>query len=53
MLQLLRKPLLAGAVRYIIKSEYEPKQVTDLVKEIVTGYTRGEVPKGKTKARKG
>ena len=35
-----------GAVKYIIKSEYEPKQVTNMVKEIIAGYTRNEVPKG-------
>lgn len=33
-----------GAVKYIIKSEYEPKQVADMVKEIIAGYTRNEVP---------
>jgi CheY-like chemotaxis protein len=33
-----------GAVKYIVKSEYEPKQVTDMVKEILAGYTRNEVP---------
>ena len=33
-----------GAVKYIVKSEYEPKQVTDLVKEIIKGYTRDEIP---------
>lgn len=35
-----------GAVRYIVKSEYDPKQVSDIVKEILSGYTRNEVPKG-------
>jgi CheY-like chemotaxis protein len=35
-----------GAVKYIVKSEYEPKQVTDMVKEILAGYTRNEVPTG-------
>lgn len=34
-----------GAVKYIIKSEYEPKQVANMVKEILAGYTRNEVPK--------
>lgn len=34
-----------GAVKYIIKSEYEPKQVANMVKEILAGYTRDEVPK--------
>ena len=33
-----------GAVKYIVKSEYEPKQVADMVKEILAGYTRNEVP---------
>ena len=36
--------LAKGAVKYIIKSEYEPKQVTNMVKEILAGYTRNEVP---------
>lgn len=33
-----------GAVKYIVKSEYEPKQVTSMVKEILAGYTRNEIP---------
>ncbi len=33
-----------GAVKYNIKSEYEPKQVADMIKEILAGYTRDEVP---------
>jgi CheY-like chemotaxis protein len=33
-----------GAIKYIIKSQYEPKQVADMVKEILAGYTRNEVP---------
>ena len=33
-----------GAIKYIIKSEYEPKEVADMVKEILAGYTRDEVP---------
>ena len=33
-----------GAVKYIIKSEYDPKQVSDIVKEILAGYTRDEIP---------
>jgi len=34
-----------GAIKYLIKSEHEPKEVTDIVKEILAGYTRNEVPK--------
>ena len=37
--------LTKGAVKYIVKSEYEPKQVADMVKEILAGYTRNEVPR--------
>ena len=33
-----------GAVKYIIKSEHEPKEVADMVKQIIAGYTRNEVP---------
>ena len=33
-----------GAVKYIVKSEYEPKQVANMVKEVLSGYTRDEVP---------
>lgn len=36
--------LAKGAVKYIIKSEYEPKQVTNMVKEVLAGYTRNEIP---------
>jgi CheY-like chemotaxis protein len=36
--------LTKGAVKYIVKSEYEPKQISDMVKEIIAGYTRDEVP---------
>jgi len=38
------KALAMGAIKYIVKSEYEPKQVTNMVKEILAGYTRDEVP---------
>jgi len=36
--------LTKGAVKYIIKSEYEPKAVVNMVKEILAGYTRDAVP---------
>jgi len=36
--------LAKGAVKYIIKSEHEPKQVAEMVKEVLAGYTRNEVP---------
>ena len=36
--------LAKGAVKYIIKSENEPKTVVGMVKEILAGYTRDEVP---------
>jgi CheY-like chemotaxis protein len=34
-----------GAVKYIIKSEYEPKQIANMVKEILAASTRNEIPK--------
>ncbi|MDB5178609.1 MAG: phoP [Patescibacteria group bacterium] len=33
-----------GAVRYIIKSENRPKQVEEIVRGILDGYSRGDVP---------
>jgi len=33
-----------GAVKYIIKSEHDPKEVASLVKEVIAGYTRNEIP---------
>jgi CheY-like chemotaxis protein len=33
-----------GAVKYIIKSEYDPKQIADMVGEIIKGYTRNDIP---------
>lgn len=36
--------IIKGAVKYIVKSEYEPKQVVNIVKEILAGYTRDSVP---------
>lgn len=40
--------LMKGAVKYIVKSEYEPKQVVEMVKEILAGYTRDELPSAQT-----
>jgi len=37
--------LAKGAVRYIVKSEHDPKEVSDIIKEVLAGYTRGAVPK--------
>jgi CheY-like chemotaxis protein len=33
-----------GAVKYIVKSEHEPKDIVNMIKEILAGYTRNEVP---------
>jgi CheY-like chemotaxis protein len=33
-----------GAVRYIIKSETKPKQVEEIVRGILEGYTRDSIP---------
>lgn len=42
--------LATGAVKYIIKSDYTPKEVVDMVEGILAGYTRNELPT--TKAQK-
>lgn len=34
-----------GAVKYIIKGNYNPKQVVEMVKEIIQAYTRHDAPK--------
>jgi DNA-binding response OmpR family regulator len=36
-----------GAVRYIMKSDYNPKEVYEVVKGILAGYTRDEIPEVK------
>ncbi|HEY4694441.1 MAG TPA: response regulator [Candidatus Nanoarchaeia archaeon] len=36
--------LAKGAVKYIIKSEHEPKEIADMVKQILAGYTRDQIP---------
>jgi CheY-like chemotaxis protein len=42
------KALGFGAVLYLVKSEYEPKQVVEKVKEIISGYSRQEdIPEAK------
>lgn len=33
-----------GAVKYIIKSDQDPKQVATMVKEVLAGYTRDDLP---------
>jgi len=41
------KAMSLGAVKYIVKSEYEPKEVVAMVKEILAGYTREDIPESK------
>lgn len=36
--------LAKGAVKYIVKSEHEPQEITNMVKEIMTAYTRNDIP---------
>lgn len=46
------KALGLGAVLYLVKSQYDPKQVVDKVKEILAGYTRKEnIPEVKVKTK--
>lgn len=47
------KALGLGAVLYLVKSQYDPKEVVEKVKEIIAGYTRGEsVPEVKIAGKK-
>ena len=39
------KAISMGAVKFIVKSAYKPKQIVDEIKEILAGYTRDSVPK--------
>lgn len=41
------KALRLGAVKYIVKSKYKPGQVEELVKGVLAGYTREEIPETK------
>ena len=34
----------AGAVKYISKSDYKPKEVAEIVESILAGYSRNDVP---------
>ena len=36
--------LAKGAVKYIIKSEHDPKEEADMIQEIIAGYTRDAIP---------
>lgn len=38
------KAMMMGAVKYIVKSEHEPKEVVKMVKEIVLAHSRDDVP---------
>ncbi len=36
--------LMKGAIKYIVKSEHDPKQVVAMVKEIIAAHSRDDVP---------
>jgi CheY-like chemotaxis protein len=36
--------IMKGAVKYIVKSEHDPQETVAMVKEILAGYTRDEIP---------
>jgi CheY-like chemotaxis protein len=46
------KALELGAVKFIVKSENKPKEIVAQIKEIITGYTRHEIPKAAEKKKK-
>ena len=41
------KALSLGAVAYLVKSHYEPKEIVLKVKEIIAGYSKGSIPEVK------
>jgi len=46
------KALELGAVLYLVKSQYDPKEIVDKVKEILSGYTKkGDAPEVKVKTK--
>ena len=44
----IEEALSLGAVKYIVKSKYKPKEVVAQIKEILAGYTRNDVPQTKS-----
>lgn len=36
--------MLKGAVKYIVKNQHDPKEISKMIKEIIAGSTRTEVP---------
>ena len=47
------KALSLGAITYLVKSQYEPKEVVAKIKEIAAGYTRDKnVPEVKVAVKK-
>lgn len=44
--------LAKGAVKYIIKSEHDPKEIVKIVKGILAGYTRDKIPEVKKEEKK-
>jgi len=45
------KALELGAVLYLVKSQYDPKEIVEKVKEILSGYAKREVPEIKVKTK--
>lgn len=46
------KALTMGAVLYLVKSQYEPKQIMEKIKEIITGYQRkNDIPTVKVQTK--
>lgn len=40
-----------GAVLYLTKSQYDPKEIMEKIKEIVSGYSKKETPEVKVKVK--
>lgn len=40
-----QRALVLGAVKYIMKSSYKPKQITEMVKQIIKATARDDIPR--------
>ena len=40
-----QRALILGAVKYIMKSSYKPKQITEMVKQIIKATARDDIPR--------
>jgi len=39
-----QKAISKGAINYIVKSEHEPKEIVNMVKEVIDGQKKSKIP---------